>query len=147
MSMPASTCFSTTAATAERICALSAAISTGTPSSLANIVRTRSSGRGRLPVCVVTKRSELRFMAGSTLLQPGHNLFAQQLQRPRHRFGRDQRAEIQLREDPVQPELLVQLLQTVGNAFGPADYHLVAPHLLIGNRLDRLRLRRAPTIG
>src|SRR5215472_16500040 len=60
MSMPASTCFSTTAATAERMCALSAAISTGTPSSLANIVRTRSAGRGRLPVCVVRKRSVLR---------------------------------------------------------------------------------------
>jgi ABC-type taurine transport system ATPase subunit len=40
----------------------SAAWSTGTPSSLANIIRTRSSGRGRLPVCVVRKRSVLRFI-------------------------------------------------------------------------------------
>ena len=41
----------------------SAAGSTGTPSSFANIMRIRSSGRGRLPVWVVRKRSVLRFMA------------------------------------------------------------------------------------
>ena len=36
--------------------------STGTPSSFAYIMRIRSSGRGRLPVWVVRKRSVLRFM-------------------------------------------------------------------------------------
>ena len=36
----------------------------GTPSSLANIARTRSSGRGRLPVCVVRNRSRLCLMRG-----------------------------------------------------------------------------------
>src|SRR5688572_21377417 len=41
-----------------------AAGSTGTPSSLANIVRMRSSGRGRLPVCVVRTRALLRFTSG-----------------------------------------------------------------------------------
>ena len=61
-SMPAATCFCTTSATAARTLAASAARSTGTPSSLAYIVRTRSSGRGRLPVWVVRKRSVLRFM-------------------------------------------------------------------------------------
>src|SRR5271166_3640230 len=143
MSMPASTCFSTTAATADRMRALSAVASTGTPSSLANIARTRSSGRGRLPVCVVRKRSVLRFIVGATSMEAGHDLLAQQLQRPRHWLGRDQRAEVQLREDPVQPELLVQLLQAVGDIFRPADDHLVAPDLLVGDGLDGLRLRRA----
>src|SRR5258706_8944465 len=42
--------------------AASASLSTGTPSSLAYIMRTRSSGRGRLPVWVVRKRSVLRRM-------------------------------------------------------------------------------------
>src|SRR6516162_1336627 len=147
MSMPASTCFSTTAATAERMRALSAAASTGTPSSLANIARMRCSGRGRLPVCVVRKRSLLRFIAGATSMKAGHDLLAQQLQRAGHRLGRDQRAEIELRQDAVQSELLMQLLQAIGHIFRPTDDDLVAPHLLIGNRLDRLRLRCAATIG
>ncbi len=58
-SMPAAACFPTTSATAERTRAPSAAGSTGTPSSLAYIVRIRSSGRGRLPVWVVRNRSVL----------------------------------------------------------------------------------------
>src|SRR6185436_21004962 len=62
-STPASACFLTTSATAERTRAARAAGSTGTPSSLAYIIRIRSSGRGRLPVCVVRKRWVLRFMA------------------------------------------------------------------------------------
>ena len=41
-----------------------AAPSTGTPSSRANIMRMRSSGRGRLPVWVVRKRAVLRIIAG-----------------------------------------------------------------------------------
>ena len=49
-----------TVATAARTRESSAARSTGTPSSLAYIIRMRSSGRGRLPVCVVRKRSVLR---------------------------------------------------------------------------------------
>src|SRR5438132_4093724 len=135
MSMPASICFSTIAATAERMRAFSAARSTGTPSSLANIARTRSCGRGRLPVWVVRKRSVLRFIAQSVaLLETRHDLLAQQPQRSRHRFGRDQRAEIELGEDAVQPELLVQLLQAGGDALRPADDHLIAPHLLIRDR-------------
>src|SRR6266852_4156376 len=146
--MPESTCFFTTPATAARIFAASPARSTGTPSSLANIARTRSSGRGRLPVWVVRKRSVLRFIARSVaLLETRHDLLAQQLQRSRHRLMRNQRAEIELREDAVQPELLVQLLQAVGDALRPADDHLVAPHLLIGDRLDGLGLRRAAAIG
>src|ERR1700730_5753183 len=95
MSIPASICFSTTAATAERMRDLSAAASTGTPSSLANIARTRSSGRRRLPVWVVRKRSVLRFIAQSVaLLETRHDLLAQQLQRSRHRLVRDQGAAI-----------------------------------------------------
>src|SRR3989442_12753533 len=62
MSTPAAACLRTTSSTAERMRAPSSARSTGTPSSLAYIMRTRSSGRGRLPVCVVRKRSVLRFM-------------------------------------------------------------------------------------
>src|SRR5215813_1961193 len=60
--MPASTCFPTTSATAARTRTASATGSTGTPSSLANIMRMRSAGRGRLPVWVVRKRSVLRFI-------------------------------------------------------------------------------------
>ena len=41
--------------------------STGTPSSFAYIIRIRSSGRGRLPVCVVKNRSVLRFIGISLL--------------------------------------------------------------------------------
>src|SRR6202048_83078 len=123
MSMPASTCFSTTAATAERMRDLSAAASTGTPSSLANIARTRSSGRGRLPVWVVRKRSVLRFIAQSVaLLETRHDLLAQQLQRSRHRLVRDQGAEIELPPDAVQSQLLVELFQGGGaNLPRPAD--------------------------
>src|ERR1700731_2401656 len=54
--MPESTCFFTTPATAARIFAASPVRPTGTPSSLANIARIRSSGRGRLPVWVVRNR-------------------------------------------------------------------------------------------
>src|SRR5262245_61979473 len=60
--MPASSCLCTTSATAPRTRLPKAAASTGTPSSLAYIMRIRSSGRGRLPVWVVRKRSVLRFM-------------------------------------------------------------------------------------
>src|ERR1700736_2839127 len=148
MSMPASTCFPTTAATAERIRDLSAAASTGTPSSLANIACTRSSARGRLPVWVVRKRSVLRFIAQSVaLLETRHDLLAQQLQRSRHRLVRNQGAEIELRPDAVQSPLLVPLLEAGGDSLRPADDHLVAPHLLIRDRLDGLRLRRATAIG
>jgi len=45
---------------AERTRRASACASTGTPLSLAYIIWIRSSGRGRLPVCVVRKRSVLR---------------------------------------------------------------------------------------
>src|SRR5438128_3962281 len=61
---PASVCLRTTSATAARMRVASAPASTGTPSSLANIVRMRSSGRGRLPVCVVRNRPVLRFTSG-----------------------------------------------------------------------------------
>jgi hypothetical protein len=44
------------------ILAANSARSTACPSSLAYIIRTSSSGRGRLPVCVVRKRSLLRTM-------------------------------------------------------------------------------------
>src|SRR5215471_1232630 len=40
-----------------------AAWSTGTSSSLANMIRIKSSGRGKLPVCVVRKPVSLRFIA------------------------------------------------------------------------------------
>src|SRR5882724_6369127 len=58
--MPASTCRPTTSATAASMRAARAAPSTGTPSSFANMLLVRSSGRGRLPVCVVRMRSVLR---------------------------------------------------------------------------------------
>src|SRR5579884_3279344 len=64
-SMPAAACLRTTSATAARICPASAAASTGTPSSLANIARTSSGGRGRLPVWVQRNRSVLRRIASS----------------------------------------------------------------------------------
>src|SRR2546425_2332770 len=66
-SIPASACLPTTSATADRMRAARAAGSTGTPSSLATIIRIRSSGRGRLPVCVVRKRSVLRRMVFAAL--------------------------------------------------------------------------------
>src|SRR5579859_2680041 len=56
MSMPAATWRLTISSTAARTRSASASASTGTPSSLANMIRTRSSGRGRLPVWVVRKR-------------------------------------------------------------------------------------------
>ena len=80
-------------------------------------------------------------------MKPGHDLFTQQLQRAGHRLRRDQSPEIELRQDPVQTKLLMQLLQPIGNAFRPADDDFVAPDLLIGDSLDRLRLCRAATIG
>src|SRR6478672_7736864 len=64
--MPASACFLTTSDTAARTRAASASRSTGTPASLAYIMRMRSSGRGRLPVWVVRKRSVLRIITAST---------------------------------------------------------------------------------
>jgi hypothetical protein len=45
-----------TLATASRICVANSARSTARPSSLAYMMRTKSSGRGRLPACVVRKR-------------------------------------------------------------------------------------------
>src|SRR5689334_16423402 len=58
-SMPAFACFCTTSATADRTRAASAGGSTGIPSSFAYMILMRSSGRGRLPVCVVRNRSVL----------------------------------------------------------------------------------------
>src|SRR5438105_12646948 len=63
MSTPASACRRTTSATASATRRSSAAGSTGTPSSFANIIRIRSGGRGRLPVCVVRNPSVLRGVA------------------------------------------------------------------------------------
>src|ERR1700754_3791718 len=64
--------------------AASAGRSTGTPSSLAYMMRTRSSGRGRLPVCVVRKRSVLRIIDGSG--KKGANfLFDHDVSENRHR--------------------------------------------------------------
>src|SRR5271156_4430632 len=99
MSVPAATWLSTTSATAARIRAASAAESTGTPSSLANIVRTRSAGRGRLPAWVVKKRPVLRCTTAARSVQSRHDFLAQELQRPGHLLGRDQGAEIQFGED------------------------------------------------
>jgi hypothetical protein len=70
MSMPASACFLTTSATAARTRAANAARSIGTPSSLAYIMRMRSSGRGKLPVWVVKKRSALRTIVASAQRGP-----------------------------------------------------------------------------
>src|ERR1044072_9476640 len=56
-SMPASACFLTMSTTAQHTRSPSACGSTGTPLSLAYLIWMRSSGRGRLPVCVVRKRS------------------------------------------------------------------------------------------
>src|SRR4030095_2472865 len=64
--IPASACLRTTSSTASATRCASAAASTGTPSSLAYIIRMRSSGRGRLPVCVVRKRSVLRLITHSS---------------------------------------------------------------------------------
>jgi hypothetical protein len=65
MSMPAPACLPTTKPTASPIRSRKASALTGTPSSFANIVLISDSGRGRLPVCVVRKRSVLRFIVDS----------------------------------------------------------------------------------
>src|SRR5437867_4360406 len=56
MSIPAFVCRATTSSTARHTRSSKAALSTGTPSSRAHIIAIRSSGRGRLPTCVVRKR-------------------------------------------------------------------------------------------
>src|SRR5438132_1661128 len=56
MSIPAAVCFATASSTARRTRSSSAAVSTGAPSSRAHISSFRSSGRGRLPTCVVRNR-------------------------------------------------------------------------------------------
>src|SRR6476620_1356225 len=67
MSIPASACLRTTSATASAMRRSSASPSIGTPSSRAYMMRTRSSGRGRLPVCVVRNRSVLRVIAAHAM--------------------------------------------------------------------------------
>src|SRR5450432_413578 len=67
MSTPAAACLWTTSSTAAATRSESAPASTGTPSSLAYIIRIRSSGRGRLPVCVVRNLSVLRSMTDPLL--------------------------------------------------------------------------------
>src|SRR4051812_35623399 len=63
--MPASRCCLTTSATAVSRRSSSACSSVGWPSMPAQIISTTSSGRGRLPACVVTIRSVLRGMAAT----------------------------------------------------------------------------------
>src|SRR5437870_13252119 len=90
------------------------------------------SGPARLACALPNSPNRILFSSmqkGS--VQPRHDLFAQQLQRAGHRLGRDQGAEIQLGQDAVEPELLMQLLQTVGAIFRPADDDLVAHDLII----------------
>src|SRR5213595_2675317 len=56
MSIPAFLCRATTSSTARHTRSSIAVTSTGIPSSRAHIIAIRSSGRGRLPTCVVRKR-------------------------------------------------------------------------------------------
>src|SRR5262245_46416977 len=65
-----------------------AAGSTGTPSSLANIVRMRSSGRGRLPVCVVRNRSVLRFTGDRSRRGAGRHVEVARARRALPELGR-----------------------------------------------------------
>jgi hypothetical protein len=61
-SRPTAACSLTLSATALRTRSANAASSTGLPSIRASIISNRSSGRGRLPTCVVSIRSVLSFM-------------------------------------------------------------------------------------
>src|SRR2546421_6006031 len=90
MSSPASICLRTISSTADRTRAASAAGSTGTPSSRANIIWIRSAGRGRLPVCVVRNRSLLRFMRNADRASVGLH-------------ARDREHEVQRAAELVQP--------------------------------------------
>src|SRR6201991_4254003 len=67
-STPASSCWATISSTAVLVRSSSASGSTGTPSCLANIVRIRSAGRGRLPTWVVRVRSDVLGFTCSSLL-------------------------------------------------------------------------------
>src|ERR1043166_9268194 len=60
-----------------------------------------------------------------------HDLFADQLQRAHHDFGRDRRAEIQLEQYAIDAELGFELLEAIDNPLRAADHDLVAQHLLI----------------
>jgi len=65
MSIPASACRRTVSATALLTRAASAVSSIASPRCFCRIIARRSSGRGRLPTCVVRMRLVLRFMVSS----------------------------------------------------------------------------------
>src|SRR5690242_11790252 len=133
MSTPAAACLPTISATAAAMRACKASRSTGTPSSFANIMRTRSAGRGRLPVCVVRKRSLLRFMIDSSSGAPGNGARRDWLD---DRMNRLSLAPVTINE--VDPPALIEAAQEAGFAstdlrvLGAPGAAPVAP--VIGNR-------------
>src|SRR5579864_5321669 len=68
------------------------------------------------------------------LVDPRHDLFADQLERAHHEFGGDRGAEIQFEQDAVDAEFPFQFLEPVGDPLRPADDDLVAQDLLVGDR-------------
>jgi len=71
------------------------------------------------------------------------HLFAQQLQRLHHALVWDLGATIHFCQDPVETELFPQLHQPIGHLFGRADDDLIAPRLIVSNRLQSAPARRA----
>src|SRR4029453_7052588 len=127
--MPASVCLRTTSATALRTRSASAGPSTGTPSSRANIMRIRSAGRGRLPVCVVRMRSTLRFISDSAARGQCH-----------HEAAADERLALLVERLELALHQLLACLLELARHLAPADHvvagpgprleaHLVAPHV------------------
>src|SRR5260370_40424175 len=60
----------------------------------------------------------LRSGSGARLLDPRHDLLAEEPQRVHHALMRDQAAGIELRQDAVDAELIAQAQKPVGDALG-----------------------------
>ena len=60
--------------------------------------------------------------------------------------GRQDRAEIQFRQDPVDPQLILQFRQPCRDRIGRADHHLFPHRRFISQRLHVGELRAAPRV-
>src|SRR5882757_4770001 len=70
-----------------------------------------------------TTRPAARFIASSLSLEAWHDLLAEQPQRLEHPGVRDQAAGVEFRQDAVEADHLLQLLQALDHARGRADDH------------------------